>query len=149
MSRDAASLSDLKSTWFGNHVLLSRLHSLHGALFDLTLHRLPGMMTVVDSISSLQTWALPEQQLAQRHTASVGTAGLEPRASCPRACRRVFILSHPASGLRGELAWSLSSGWLRAGGGQLHPGQLRIRDERESSRTQKTEWPALGERQGM
>ena len=86
---------DLKPTWFRNHVLLSRLHSLHRAVFDLTLHSLPGMVTVVDSISSLQTWALPEQQLAQRHTASVGTAGLDPRASCPPGLQESIHLVPP------------------------------------------------------
>lgn len=101
-------------------------------------------MTVVDSISSLQTWAQPEQQLAQRHTASVGTAGLDPGASCPPACRRAFILSHPAASWHGPCP----QGGLEQEVGSYSPGQLRIRDERESSRTQKTEWPALGERQG-
>lgn len=84
------------------------------------------MMTVVDSISSLQTWALPEQQLAQRQQQVWVQLALNLGLAAPGLQESIHLVP-PCIRTQRRAGMVPVLRWLRAGGGQLHPGQLRIR----------------------
>ena len=92
--------------------------------------------------------------------------GLSQSSRSPRDAQQVWvqlalILGLAAPGLQesirpvtlhrdSEASWHgpCPQGGLEQEVGSCTPGELRIRDDCESLRTQKTEWPAPGERQG-